>query len=112
METGNIVMDNPSEKLMKDKDVREFYLGLNAEGTKENLLRMLNTIKEKKLAVMSNVISFQRCNFKLWWSTSIKKCKFLIPKKTLFAIIGPNGAGKTSILNCINGIYRPTEDGS
>jgi branched-chain amino acid transport system ATP-binding protein len=25
----------------------------------------------------------------------------------LFAIIGPNGAGKTSILNCLNGAYRP-----
>jgi branched-chain amino acid transport system ATP-binding protein len=25
----------------------------------------------------------------------------------LLAVIGPNGAGKTSILNCINGFYRP-----
>lgn len=27
----------------------------------------------------------------------------------IFAIIGPNGAGKTSLLNCINGLYRPQE---
>jgi branched-chain amino acid transport system ATP-binding protein len=26
----------------------------------------------------------------------------------LLALIGPNGAGKTSVLNCINGIYRPS----
>jgi branched-chain amino acid transport system ATP-binding protein len=25
----------------------------------------------------------------------------------ILAVIGPNGAGKTSILNCINGFYRP-----
>ncbi len=25
----------------------------------------------------------------------------------ILAIIGPNGAGKTSLLNCINGLYRP-----
>ena len=25
----------------------------------------------------------------------------------VLAIIGPNGAGKTSLLNCINGVYRP-----
>ena len=25
------------------------------------------------------------------------------------AIIGPNGAGKSSMLNCINGFYKPTE---
>jgi len=27
----------------------------------------------------------------------------------LLGIIGPNGAGKTSVLNCINGFYRPQE---
>ncbi len=27
----------------------------------------------------------------------------------LLALIGPNGAGKTSLLNCISGIYHPTE---
>ena len=38
METGNIVMDNPSEVLLKDEDVREFYLGLNPEGTKRKYI--------------------------------------------------------------------------
>jgi branched-chain amino acid transport system ATP-binding protein len=27
----------------------------------------------------------------------------------MHAVIGPNGAGKTSLLNCINGLYRPQE---
>jgi branched-chain amino acid transport system ATP-binding protein len=27
----------------------------------------------------------------------------------LLAIVGPNGAGKTALLNCISGVYRPTE---
>ena len=26
----------------------------------------------------------------------------------MFAIIGPNGAGKSSMLNVINGFYKPT----
>ena len=26
----------------------------------------------------------------------------------LIAIVGPNGAGKTALLNCINGVYRPS----
>ena len=27
----------------------------------------------------------------------------------ILAVIGPNGAGKTSLLNCVNGLYRPQE---
>ncbi len=27
--------------------------------------------------------------------------------REILAVIGPNGAGKTSLLNCINGFYRP-----
>lgn len=35
METGKIVLDGPSERLVKDDDVREFYLGASGgEGTK------------------------------------------------------------------------------
>ena len=32
MENGKIVMDKPAEDLLADEDVREFYLGLGAEG--------------------------------------------------------------------------------
>jgi branched-chain amino acid transport system ATP-binding protein len=28
--------------------------------------------------------------------------------RELLAIVGPNGAGKTALLNCINGVYRPS----
>lgn len=32
---------------------------------------------------------------------------FRVDRGEIITIIGPNGAGKTSILNCINGFYRP-----
>ncbi|MFE3449452.1 ABC transporter ATP-binding protein [Nonomuraea sp. NPDC059194] len=32
METGKIVMDKPAGELLADEDIREFYLGLGAEG--------------------------------------------------------------------------------
>ena len=32
---------------------------------------------------------------------------FNLGEHEILAIIGPNGAGKTSLLNCINGFYRP-----
>ena len=34
---------------------------------------------------------------------------FEIRKGEILAIIGPNGAGKSSMLNVINGFYRPQE---
>jgi branched-chain amino acid transport system ATP-binding protein len=32
---------------------------------------------------------------------------FKLEERSIFSIIGPNGAGKTSLVNCINGFYRP-----
>jgi len=34
---------------------------------------------------------------------------FSMKRGELTALIGPNGAGKTSLLNCINGFYRPQQ---
>ena len=48
METGNIVMDNPSEELLQDQDVREFYLGLNPEGTNRKSFKDVKHYKRKK----------------------------------------------------------------
>jgi branched-chain amino acid transport system ATP-binding protein len=39
--------------------------------------------------------------------TAIAEVSFDIAKGEICAIIGPNGAGKTSMLNVINGFYRP-----
>jgi branched-chain amino acid transport system ATP-binding protein len=36
METGKIVMDGSADKLLKDEDVKEFYLGLGASGEKKS----------------------------------------------------------------------------
>jgi branched-chain amino acid transport system ATP-binding protein len=36
METGKIVMDGDPQKLLKDEDVQEFYLGLHGEGERKS----------------------------------------------------------------------------
>jgi branched-chain amino acid transport system ATP-binding protein len=40
--------------------------------------------------------------------TAIKDVSFEVRRGEFFAIIGPNGAGKTSMLNVINGVYKPS----
>ncbi|MDH3305901.1 MAG: ABC transporter ATP-binding protein [Acidimicrobiia bacterium] len=47
METGKIVMDGPAQKLLKDDDVREFYLGLG-EGSARRSFRDVKHYKRKK----------------------------------------------------------------
>ena len=38
---------------------------------------------------------------------AIDDVSFEVRKGEILAIIGPNGAGKSSMLNCINGFYKP-----
>lgn len=40
---------------------------------------------------------------------AITNTSFNVLRHEIRAIIGPNGAGKSSLLNCINGIYKPQE---
>ena len=40
--------------------------------------------------------------------TALNGVAFKANDGELVAIVGPNGAGKTALLNCINGVYRPT----
>ncbi|MPY91701.1 MAG: ATP-binding cassette domain-containing protein [Acidimicrobiia bacterium] len=38
---------------------------------------------------------------------ALQDVSLAVPRGLVVGIIGPNGAGKTSLLNCINGFYRP-----
>src|ERR671914_2986647 len=40
---------------------------------------------------------------------ALRDVSVTITQGEIHAIIGPNGAGKTSLLNCMNGLYRPQQ---
>jgi branched-chain amino acid transport system ATP-binding protein len=48
METGKMVMDGEPDKLLKDDDVKEFYLGLRAEGAERKSFRDVKHYKRRK----------------------------------------------------------------
>jgi branched-chain amino acid transport system ATP-binding protein len=48
MENGRVVMDRPAEELLADQDVREFYLGLGAEGEARKSFRDVKHYKRRK----------------------------------------------------------------
>jgi branched-chain amino acid transport system ATP-binding protein len=49
----------------------------------------------------------------LWFggTHALDKVTFDVRNGEIFGIIGPNGAGKSSLLNCINGYYKPQSGG-
>ena len=47
LENGRIVMEGPSEKLLRDKDIREFYLGLSETGDRKSF-REIKHYKRRK----------------------------------------------------------------
>ena len=48
METGKVVMDGDSQKLLADEDVQEFYLGLHGEGGERKSFRDVKHYKRRK----------------------------------------------------------------
>jgi branched-chain amino acid transport system ATP-binding protein len=48
METGRIVLDGPAEKLLRDEDVKEFYLGLGAAGTRKSFREVKHYKRRKR----------------------------------------------------------------
>jgi branched-chain amino acid transport system ATP-binding protein len=48
METGKVVMEGAPDKLLKDEDVQEFYLGLHGEGGERKSFRDVKHYKRRK----------------------------------------------------------------
>jgi len=48
MENGKIVMDGPSEKLIRNQDVQEFYLGLTADSAKKSYSNVKHYKRRKR----------------------------------------------------------------
>ncbi|GGJ67775.1 branched-chain amino acid transport system ATP-binding protein [Anoxybacillus voinovskiensis] len=40
---------------------------------------------------------------------ALDNVSFEVKEGEIFSLIGPNGAGKTSMLNCISGLYKPSD---
>jgi branched-chain amino acid transport system ATP-binding protein len=48
METGRLVLDGPAEKLLRDDDVKEFYLGLHAGGERRSFREVKHYKRRKR----------------------------------------------------------------
>ncbi|GIH27376.1 ABC transporter ATP-binding protein [Acrocarpospora phusangensis] len=48
LETGKVVMDRPAAELLSDEDIREFYLGLGAEGAAKSFREVKHYKRRKR----------------------------------------------------------------
>ena len=55
------------------------------------------------------ILDVQNISLSFGGVKAITDTSFRVLRHEIRAIIGPNGAGKSSLLNCINGIYKPQE---
>lgn len=55
------------------------------------------------------MLSVQGATLRFGGITVLNSISLEVASGAIHALIGPNGAGKTSMLNCINGFYRPVE---
>jgi branched-chain amino acid transport system ATP-binding protein len=53
-------------------------------------------------------LEVQEVSLRFGGLSALNRVSFKAADNELVAIVGPNGAGKTALLNCINGVYRPT----
>ena len=66
----------------------------------------MNTDTERKIG--GTLMDVKNITLKFGGVTAIQGVNFDIREGEVRAIIGPNGAGKSSMLNVINGFYKPT----
>jgi branched-chain amino acid transport system ATP-binding protein len=57
--------------------------------------------------VMENILRVNNIDLSFGGVQVLMDISFDMEERSIYAIIGPNGAGKTSLVNCINGFYRP-----
>ena len=55
-----------------------------------------------------NIIELKNISLSFGGVKALTEVSFEVKRGEVFAIIGPNGAGKSSMLNVINGFYKPT----
>ena len=68
----------------------------------------MNTAQDRKFKIGDPILEVNNISLSLVVN-AITDTSFNVLEHEVRAIIGPNGAGKSSMLNCINGIYKPQQ---
>ncbi len=64
-------------------------------------------MEQRKFKIGKPILEVKNISLSFGGVKAITDTSFNVLEHEVRAIIGPNGAGKSSMLNCINGIYKP-----
>lgn len=58
---------------------------------------------------MGLILDVENVSLQFGGVKALDQVSYHIKRGEIFSLIGPNGAGKTSMLNCISGLYKPSQ---
>ena len=80
--------------------------------TRKKVKKKINKIamtQGRKFKIGKPILEVKNISLSFGGVKAITNISFNVLEHEIRALIGPNGAGKSSLLNCINGIYKPQE---
>jgi len=80
----------------------------NKKKTKTKSKKKIMT-QGRKFKIGKPILEVKNISLSFGGVKAITNISFDVLEHEIRALIGPNGAGKSSLLNCINGIYKPQE---
>ena len=80
----------------------------NKKKTKTKIKKKIMT-QGRKFKIGKPILEVKNISLSFGGVKAITNISFNVLEHEIRALIGPNGAGKSSLLNCINGIYKPQE---
>src|SRR5262249_49717251 len=84
----------------------------NIFGTRDQALQAIGAMRKRAAAKIASDESFlqvEGIHLRFGGVRAITGVSFEVQRGEISSIIGPNGAGKSSMLNIINGVYRPQQ---
>ncbi len=95
------------------EDAGRSFFRANIHDTRDQAMLALGELRRRRRdalpAAEDTFLRVENVSLRFGGVTAITAVSFEINRGEISSIIGPNGAGKSSMLNVINGIYRPQE---
>lgn len=103
LENGRFSVSGAPSEVLSAEAVADAYLGMSGERPGTEISGKDGT----GVSPPAPILATADITLRFGGVTALRNVSLSVPSQGVFGLIGPNGAGKSSLLNCINGFYRP-----